>query len=182
MRALIICGGRKGGFTSVMCSSFAEGLASEGIDSDIMYPIEMHIEHCDGCGSCSKSGKCVIDDDMSKIYKLFEDADLFVPSSPVRFSGPSSVIKIVLDRFQPYWYNGMPHPSNAAALVNGGSPVPEFRNLLSVFKAFTITSKVKWSGDLTISDTDSLSPEDVKDPSYNFGKDIGLMLKNDDPR
>jgi len=180
MKALIICGGRNGGFTSTMCNSFADGLASEGIGSDVVYPIEMNIKHCNGCGSCSKSGKCVIEDDMSMIYELFESADLFVPSSPVRFSGPSSIIKIVLDRFQPYWYNGISHPSNAAALMNGGSPLPEFKNLLSVFKALTITSKVKWSGDLTISNTDSIAFEDVVSPSYDFGKDIALMLKTDD--
>jgi Multimeric flavodoxin WrbA len=179
MRALILCGSRRGGFTSSMCESFASGLNSENIETEIIYPIELDINHCTGCGYCSKNMVCNIEDDMKRIYEMFEKADLLILSSPVRFSGPSSVIKIVIDRFQPFWYCESQHPLYVLALMNGGGKHPEFKNLTSVFKAFSITIGMKWMGDISISDTDSNKPDFVRDSAYRFGKETGITLNSE---
>ena len=177
MKALILCGGKRGGFTSVMCEMFSSGLISENIESSVMHPLEMNIGHCDGCGKCS-DGKCVIDDDMDIIYKAFGESDLLVLSSPIRFSGPSSIIKTVMDRFQVCWYNEGKRPSYFAALLNGGMERPRFENVISSFKAFSITIDMEWLGELTISKTDSLDIDDVRNPSTAFGKDIAAKIRN----
>lgn len=179
MKALIVCGSRNGGFTSEMCSSFSDGLAVHNISSDIIFPIEMNIEHCTGCNNCSVSGKCSISDDMSVFYDTFGKYDLFVMATPIHFSGPSSVIKTVIDRFQPIWFRNTEHPAFAAALLSGGGPTPNYNNAISIFKAFSITAEMKWLGHLGISDTDEKRTPDVADLSFEYGKEIGLMLLKD---
>ena len=179
MRALIICGSRKGGFTSEMCRSFSEGLAVRGIPSDIVFPIEMDIKHCTGCNGCSESRVCVISDDMAVFYDAFGRYDLLVLAAPIHFSGPSSAIKTVIDRFQPIWFKNAEHPAFAAALLSGGGPSPNYNNALSIFKAFSATAEMKWLGHLGISDTDGKGTSDVADPSFEYGKEIGLMVLKD---
>ncbi|MDR1955141.1 MAG: flavodoxin family protein [Candidatus Methanoplasma sp.] len=176
MKALIICGSRKGGFTSEACRSFSRGLAVHGVTSEIVLPIEMDIKHCTGCGDCSKNGECIISDDMEKIYKAFRESDLLVLATPIHFSGPSSAIKAVVDRFQPVWFADKGHPAFITALLSGGGPAPNFKNTVSIFKAFSITAGMEWMGHLEIPNTDEKKAEDLSGPSFDHGKEIGSML------
>ncbi|MCL1978757.1 MAG: flavodoxin family protein [Methanomassiliicoccaceae archaeon] len=179
MKALIICGSRERGFTSEMCLSFSKGLAVHGISSEIVYPLEMNIGHCNGCGDCSADGRCSISDDMERIYEAFGKSGLLVLASPIHFSGPSSVIKTVVDRFQPVWFRKRGHPAFAAALLSGGSPAPRFNNTTSIFKALSATAGMEWFGALEISGTDDKEIQDIAEPSFQYGKEIGLLLVKD---
>ncbi|MCK9323659.1 MAG: flavodoxin family protein [Candidatus Methanomethylophilaceae archaeon] len=181
MKALIICGsGNKDGFTAEMCRAIAEGMQSKDIDSEIIYPLDFNIAHCTGCQLCDTFGKCVLKDDMFQIYERFEDADLLILATPIRFSGPTSIIKMVIDRFQPYWFNKGKHPKYVAGLMCGGSTEPKFSNTMSIFKAFGITTEMQWVGELKISDTDSIKIEDVSNLSYDFGKELARTISKDD--
>jgi len=177
MKALIICGSMDGGFTSEMCRSFANGLALHGIRSDILYPIEMYIRHCTGCEECSKDGRCIISDEMDTINEAYEnECDLLVLASPVHFSGPSSVIKTVIDRFQPIWYKKKRHPEFMAALLSGGGAAPSFAPSISIFRALSVTAGMKWLGQLEIPDTDNKDILEVSIPAVDFGSEIGEKI------
>jgi len=179
MKAAIVCGSRDGGCTSEMCRSFSKGLTAQGISSEIFFPIEMNISHCTGCGGCSESGVCNIHDDMDIFYEAFGKSDLFVLATPIHFSGPSSAIKTIIDRFQPIWFKKGEHPEFAAALLSGGGLSPNYKNTVSIFKAFSITAEMKWLGHLEISDTDKREPQDIADSiSFDYGKEIGSVLIN----
>jgi len=177
MKALIICGSRKGGFTSEICESFSEGLDLHDVDSEIVFPLDMRIEHCTGCGECSKNGKCVFKDDMEIICKAFGEADILVLASPIHFSGPSSSIKTVIDRFQPLWFKKSAHPAFAAALLSGGGKTPNFNNSLSIFKSLAYTAGMKWLGQLEIPDTDNKETINIMGQSKDFGLKIGSAVK-----
>ena len=178
MSVLIVCGSRDGGFTSEMCRSFSKGLEACGISSEIVFPIGMGIAHCTGCGCCSADGECNISDDMDAIFASFERSDLLVLASPIHFSGPSSSIKTVIDRFQPVWFRKREHPAYAAALLSGGGPSPRFAGTVSVFKAFSFTAGMKWLGHLEIAGTDEKGIQDVSGPSFEYGEYAGLFLLN----
>ncbi len=47
--------------------------------------------------------RCAIDDDMSDIYELIDEAEELTIVSPVYFAGPPSQLKALLDRLQPYF-------------------------------------------------------------------------------
>ncbi|MCL2032743.1 MAG: flavodoxin family protein [Methanomassiliicoccaceae archaeon] len=179
MKALIVCGSRDGGFTSEMCRSFSKGLAVHNITSEIIFPIEMDIKHCTGCGACSAEGECNISDDMDAIYRYFRESCLLVLATPTHFSGPSSAVKTVIDRFQPAWFKDKGHPAFAAALLSGGGPSPRFSNTVSIFKAFSNTTGMEWLGHLEITNTDKKEISDVTKPSFDYGNEIGLALFKD---
>jgi multimeric flavodoxin WrbA len=176
MKAMIVCGSRDGGFTSEMCRSFSKGLETDGISSEIIFPIGMDIKHCTGCGDCSAGGECSISDDMDAIYSSFGESDLLVLAAPIHFSGPSSAIKTVIDRFQPLWFKKREHPAFAVALLSGGGPSPRFANAVSVFRAFSLTAGMKWLGQLEIADTDEKEIKAVAGPPFEYGEYIGLFL------
>ena len=152
--ALILCGSaRKDGVTETMCRSASATLESMGYDA-VAIRITDDISHCRDCGFC-RDGGCVLDDAMSGIYGEFAKADLLVLATPVHFSGPSSLIKAAVDRFQPYWYNrDLPHPSAALGLVCAGSESPRFGPTESIFRAFCATVGMRWLGQLEFPDTD----------------------------
>ena len=156
MKALILCGsGNREGFTNAMCQGAERALSSDGWDVDVPRPYDMDVRHCNGCLGCRKDGRCVIDDDMGEVYSLFEGADLLILATPIQFSGPSSVLKTVVDRFNPYWYRKGAHPSRCAAMMCGGSESPRFSNTVSILKAFSATVGMEWAGELCLGGTDS---------------------------
>lgn len=63
----------------------------------------MNIKPCQNCGGCDKTGKCVINDDMSEIYKAIREGERFILASPIFFFALSAQTKIMLDRCQAFW-------------------------------------------------------------------------------
>jgi multimeric flavodoxin WrbA len=57
---------------------------------------------CIGCEGCAKTYKCVIQDDMQKLYPKIEEADGLVLASPTYFYNISSKMKAFIERLYPY--------------------------------------------------------------------------------
>ena len=101
MKALVISGGSVSGNTSVQCQSFLSSLPDDW-EGEFFRVGDLDIAHCEGCDSCAE-GRCRCDDDMAKVIASFDSADAVVFATPIRFNGPSSSIKTVIDRFQAVW-------------------------------------------------------------------------------
>ncbi len=155
-----------------MCSE-AEGIFIENSwIPQTVYPIGMEIGHCTGCDHCKDADGCIIEDDMEIIYEAFEEADLVLFSTPIHFSGISSVLKTVIDRFQTKWFVPGRGPRYMAAMMSGGDASPEFRGAMHVFKALAITTGSEWVDELKITDTDRKKPSDIKDESRSFVRSL----------
>ncbi len=154
-RAVLLCGSaRTDGVTRSMCDAASDHLGSIGWDAETMMISDLDIHHCTDCGSC-RGSCCVIDDGMDTVYRAFMDSDLLILASPIHFSGPSSLTKTAMDRFQPWWFHrDLPHPGRCAGMLCGGSDEPRFGNTVSIFRAFSITAGMEWVGHLEISGTD----------------------------
>ena len=63
----------------------------------------MNISPCLNCGGCEKSGCCIINDDMNRIYEAIREADRIILASPIFFFGLSAQSKIMIDRCQAFW-------------------------------------------------------------------------------
>lgn len=168
-KVLLICAcGRQEGFTHTMCSEAEKTFRDGGWDVETLYPIEMDIGHCTGCGICKNGKGCVLDDDMDRVYGMFGNADMVLMVSPIHYSGVSSVMKTVIDRFQTLWYSSSEGPKYMAAMMSGGHESPEFRGAMHVFKSFAITAGSEWIGELKIKDTDSKEYSDIEKESREF--------------
>jgi len=181
MKVLFIAGsGRRDGVTSSLCGIAASAMPDA--DVTILRPHTMNIFHCAGCGSCSASGKCIIKDDMHKIYEAADENDVVVLATPVYFSGPSSVMKQVIDRFQAVWARDRMNSEEknnkrkkfAALISAGGQPSPRFDNIVSISKAFASVIGAEWIGELLIGGTDGSKevPKDAADKAFRFGETI----------
>jgi len=175
MKVLFITGsGRNDSVTTRLCEIAADEIRDSEIR--IIRPNEMHIEHCTGCGQCSSTGRCMIHDDMHVIYDAVEANDTIVLATPVYFSGPSSMMKQVIDRFQCVWvkFSMKKQERVVALIVAGGQKEPVFTHTISIAKAFTATIGAEWGGELKVSDTDDMTdiPEGLVKETRKFAKDI----------
>ena len=90
--------------------------------------------------------------------RAFDDADLVVFATPVRFNGMSSQIKTVVDRFQLLWNapDIIEHRKRFMGLVmTAGSDNPDPKPNLKVFRSFCMSFGGVWAGDAVLSGTDS---------------------------
>lgn len=168
-KATILCGSAKpDGVTMAMCEAAREHLEEMGYRTVVVVLSDLEIGHCTDCNGCRGSG-CVIDDEMSILYEAFGTSDIWIMATPIHFSGPSSLMKTSMDRFQPWWYDKtLPHPSRSLGLMCGGSDEPLFRNTVSIFRAFSITTGMEWMGHLEVTSTDRNGPTGVREKVFGF--------------
>lgn len=62
-----------------------------------------NISPCTDCRYCQKNGTCVINDEMTEIYKYTENCDNIVIASPVYFSELTGSLLNVCSRFQAFY-------------------------------------------------------------------------------
>ncbi len=96
------CSFRRLSNSKALLESFLEGAL--GVDVYVFNLANLSVYACRGCERCFSLGKCVIDDDMKRLYPLLEDVDFIVASFPIYFYGPPSPAKAVIDRCQPFWF------------------------------------------------------------------------------
>ena len=162
----------------MLCSKTADSLTAAGVNVKIMYPYDMEISHCTNCNTCEDLGRCVIDDDMSDIYKAVNDASILVLGTPVHFSGISSILKQVMDRFQCAWHIPLKTKRVVGVITDGGTADPYFNNIISEMRALSNILNGKWAGSITIRETDigGLNEINLKD-AYNFGTTLYELAK-----
>lgn len=101
MKAVVLHGSpRKNGETIRITESFIRGLEDSGCRVEFIDACRIRVKPCIGCLCCEKNGECVIRDDMDNIYKIIEESDIVVLSSPVYFASVTAQLKSVIDRCQ----------------------------------------------------------------------------------
>jgi multimeric flavodoxin WrbA len=91
---------RKGGNTDLMLDAFLAGAADAGGTVERLYARELKIQGCLECGFCDKEGRCVVEDDMVRVYPLLESAPRIVVASPIFFYNVTGQLKLLIDRSQ----------------------------------------------------------------------------------
>lgn len=129
---------RTGGNSEVLLDKALEGAAQIGAVVVRLDVARMKIGGCTACGSCSEdAGVCVQNDDMDRIYRLLDEADGIIVSSPLYFSGLSSQLKAVIDRCQCIWVAGQYRKGRPGAFICvGGDENANFRNAVSEARSF----------------------------------------------
>lgn len=103
MKVLAISGSYRGnGNTAVLVKQALSPFKNCGIESDFFSLGELSISGCRGCEGCRNGGKCVIDDDMQKLYNHILDADLLILGSPTYFFNVNALTKAFIDRCYPF--------------------------------------------------------------------------------
>lgn len=104
MKVLAVTGSpRKGGNTETLVAAILRGVTSAGGEVESIRLVDYTIGPCIGCGGCTKTGRCVINDDMQALYGKIDGAQAIIIASPVYFYALSAQTKIFVDRLQALW-------------------------------------------------------------------------------
>ncbi len=108
MRILGIYGSpRKRGNTDILLDEALRAAGAGGADVSSVRCCDLKIAGCVECGGCEQTGKCVVDDDMQKVYPKLYEADAIILASPIFFYGLTSHAKALIDRCQAAWCKRM---------------------------------------------------------------------------
>lgn len=103
MKVLGIVGSyRREGNTDVLVQKVLEGVSRHDIETECIFLPDYAFVDCQGCEECRAHFKCVLQDDMQKIYPLLEKADALVIGSPTYFYNVTAIMKSFLDRLYCY--------------------------------------------------------------------------------
>ena len=89
---------RKGGNTETLLDLALEEAQKKGVLTDKIALRDKSIAPCDGCEGCTKTGKCVIEDEAQDIYQAMLESDGIIWATPVYFWSMSSQTKALMDR------------------------------------------------------------------------------------
>lgn len=89
---------RKAGNTAWIVNQILEGAKEQGAETRIWYSSELDIKPCQGCLGCVQSDRCVVNDDMQKLYDALGKADALVLGMPIYMGQMSAQAKIFTDR------------------------------------------------------------------------------------
>ncbi len=148
---------RHNGNTDILVERALKGAHESGADVVLVRLRDLSIDHCQGCNCCFDAGECRIDDDMTHLYQLLDEADVIILATPVYFSGLSSIMKQMIDRCQCLWARkevlgariGSLGRTGALISVGGQNP-PEFKNSISVVKSYFNSIDVDYRAELLV--------------------------------
>jgi multimeric flavodoxin WrbA len=189
---------RRGGNTDTLLNRFLEGVSSCNlVDQDSakvekIFASNLEISSCRSCGSCSKTGECIIQDEMQALYAKLIDCDFLVVASPIFFTTVSGYLKTFIDRFQRFW--ALKYELKRKIIVKenrkgilistaGSKPKDIFDCTKKVMRALFDVLYIEYSCDFLFNNTDQkgdiLKNQGALGEIYNFGKK-GLFLKRID--
>jgi multimeric flavodoxin WrbA len=94
---------RRGGNTEILLEKTLNGAEKEGASIERFYLGDLTITPCKECHGCEDTGKCILLDDMEKIYPKLLEADVVILASPIFFYGVTAWAKALIDRSQALW-------------------------------------------------------------------------------
>lgn len=103
MKILAVIGSTRNGNTKYIVEKIIDGITKKNETCNVqkIHLRDIKMNFCDGCLVCDKTGKCVINDDMTKIVSNVRDADGFIFASPARWALLSGEMKTFFDRLNP---------------------------------------------------------------------------------
>lgn len=140
MKVILVNGSPKEkGCTFTALSEVAGALEKNGIETEIFHIGKGPIIGCQGCGACSKLGKCMYNEDrVNEFVEKAKEADGFIFGSPVHYAAASGALTSFLDRA---FYSGKPYleykPGASIVSCRRGGATAAFEQLN---KYFTISS------------------------------------------
>ncbi len=100
MKVILVNGsGHEYGTTRAALDIVAERLNEHEINTEIFWVGNKPIMGCEGCGRCSKDGRCWYNEDtVNEFVERAEQADGFIFGTSIHFAGTTGFIKPFMDR------------------------------------------------------------------------------------
>lgn len=187
---------RRGGNTDTLMNKFLEGLCECKTSNSLEIIVEkifvsnLKISPCRECCNCSKTGVCIIDDDMQMIYQKLIDCDFLAIASPIFFTTVSGYLKAFIDRFQRFWAlkyelgrKIVTKENRKGILIStaGSKPIDIFDCAKKVIRSLFDVLYVKYYDDFLFNNIDKkddiLNNKEAMEAIYNFGNEAKFLRK-----
>ena len=104
MEVLVFLGSpRKKGNSEILTNGLLKGVRQAGGSPEVIRLCDLKISPCISCGGCDKTGKCVVEDDMTPLYEKIISINKIIVASPIYFYGVTAQTKAFIDRTQALW-------------------------------------------------------------------------------
>ncbi|MCD7904519.1 MAG: flavodoxin family protein [Clostridiales bacterium] len=176
MNIIIVNGSpKRGGQCEKLIKMFNEGINAEIID--VFFE---NISPCTDCGGCRDSGKCVIEDDMTKHYGEIAEMDIIVFASPLYFSSLTGIMMNFLSRFQVFFYNGelIKKEKRAILLLTGGGTTKKTDISERQLKIALTAIKGKLMDTIAFTETDRKSVEESQGTKEKIDRVKAKLIYN----
>ncbi len=95
---------RKNANSDILADAFVKSAAEAGHEVHKLSLRELEVKPCNSCWAYwSNGGRCVIDDDMKKIYAELESCELLLISTPLYYATFPAQFFAFINRLYPYW-------------------------------------------------------------------------------
>lgn len=89
----------KHGNTDQLTDAYIKGVVERGYTVTKVYLRSTHLDGCRGCGVCQRgTNRCVIQDGMQELYRIFAQCDTLVMASPLYFHTITARLKAFIER------------------------------------------------------------------------------------
>ncbi|MDO4301866.1 MAG: flavodoxin family protein [Clostridia bacterium] len=95
---------RNGSNTDILAKEFMRGSEDAGHSIEIISLKNKEIGFCRACYYCEKEHKCIQNDSVNEILEKMLYSDVIVFASPVYFYEMSGILKTLLDRTMPIYF------------------------------------------------------------------------------
>ena len=182
MKVLMINGSpHEKGNTYVALAEMEKIFVEEGIEVEIVHVGNKAIRGCVACYSCSKTGKCVFNDEVNEIAKKFEEADGLVIGSPVYYAAANATLIALLDRlFYSSHFNKTMKVGAAVAAARRGGLTATFDQLNKYFTicGMPVASGQYWNGIHGRMGQDALGDEEGLQMMRTLAKNMTFLMKS----
>ena len=168
------------GCTARALEEMIRTLHQEGMETELVHIGKEDVRGCMSCNFCAKNGRCVFDDTVNQVAKLFEEADGLVIGSPVYYGSPNGTALAFLDRLF-YSTPFSKHMKVGAAVVScrrGGNTASfDVLNKYFTISAMPVASGTYWN------QVHGFTAEDVeKDPEglqtmRNLARNMAFLIR-----
>lgn len=169
------------GNTYVALAEMEKVFAAEGIEVEIVNVGQKAIRGCVACYSCSKTGRCVFDDEVNEIAKKFEEADGLVIGSPVYYASANATLIALLDRlFYSSRFDKTMKVGAAVAAARRGGLTSTFDQLNKYFTicGMPVASGQYWNGIHGRMGNDALGDEEGLQMMRTLAKNMAFLMKS----
>ena len=181
MKVLLLNGSpHSDGCTATALQEMVRVFEAEGVETELIQLGKADIRGCIGCGSCSRTGKCVFNDLVNEVAAKLEAADGLVVGSPVYYSSPNGTIISFLDRL--FYSSSFSKQMKVGAAVvscrrGGNTATFDVLNKYFSISGMPIASSTYWN------QVHGFTPEDVKkdleglQTMRNLARNMTFMMK-----
>jgi multimeric flavodoxin WrbA len=175
---------RRGGNSEILLDRCLNSAREAGAQIQKFVLNEMNFVPCQECEEIRRDGRCIIEDDMQKIYPAVEQSDVIVVASPIFFGSVSAQIKMMIDRFQCQWlalyifktYRILKKKQGVFLCVEGTDRKDFFKNARAIVKNFFATVGASYDYELLCTHVDKGRDIKTHPDCIKKAEDIGKAI------